>query len=516
MKRYNRWNNIVGWAVFAVAALTYLATMEPSASLWDCSEFIATSYKLEVGHPPGAPLFMMMARLATMLAPSTEYVPLMVNAMNSLASAFCILFMFWTVTHLGRRIYSAQGRELTDANMWTVLGAGAVGALAYTFTDTFWFSAYEGEVYALSSMFTALVVWLMLKWEDQADEPHAARWLILIAYLMGLSIGIHILNLLTVPALVYIYYFRKYATVTFKGFCIASVIALAILWFINGLIIPYTVYIGAMVDVLFVNTFGLPVNSGITLFALSLFALLGWSVWYTHRRGRVVWNTLLLATTMILLGYSSYATVTIRAAANPPMNSNDPSNPHALFSVLNRDQYGGPGRKRRRVDALLHRRRRPLCHGLLPHGLHPPAAVHAPLPPHVELRQEPRRIQTVGSLPHQGGDAARRAGQRPARRERAAAARRGARLRHEAHLRRRLLRAARHHGADLFGESQLLLLLPAQLHVLALFPVELRRPPERHPTRRFDDDHRRQLAVGNRRDRPHLPGAAGESAARSG
>ena len=146
MKRYNRWNNIVGWAVFAVAALTYLATMEPSASLWDCSEFIATSYKLEVGHPPGAPLFMMMARLATMLAPSTEYVPLMVNAMNSLASAFCILFMFWTVTHLGRRIYSAQGRELTDANMWTVLGAGAVGALAYTFPATFWFAAYEGAV----------------------------------------------------------------------------------------------------------------------------------------------------------------------------------------------------------------------------------------------------------------------------------------------------------------------------------------------------------------------------------
>ena len=340
MKRYNRWNNIVGWAVFAVAALTYLATMEPSASLWDCSEFIATSYKLEVGHPPGAPLFMMMARLATMLAPSTEYVPLMVNAMNSLASAFCILFMFWTVTHLGRRIYSAQGRELTDANMWTVLGAGAVGALAYTFTDTFWFSAYEGEVYALSSMFTALVVWLMLKWEDQADEPHATRWLILIAYLMGLSIGIHILNLLTVPALVYIYYFRKYATVTFKGFCIASVIALAILWFINGLIIPYTVYIGAMVDVLFVNTFGLPVNSGITLFALALIIGLGWAAWAAHRRGRVLLNIILLSTTMILVGYSSYASVTIRAAANPPMNSNNPNNPHALLSLLNRDQYG--------------------------------------------------------------------------------------------------------------------------------------------------------------------------------
>ena len=504
MKRYNRWNNIVGWAVFAVAALTYLATMEPSASLWDCSEFIATSYKLEVGHPPGAPLFMMMARLATMLAPSTEYVPLMVNAMNSLASAFCILFMFWTVTHLGRRIYSAQGRELTDANMWTVLGAGAVGALAYTFTDTFWFSAYEGEVYALSSMFTALVVWLMLKWEDQADEPHATRWLILIAYLMGLSIGIHILNLLTVPALVYIYYFRKYATVTFKGFCIASVIALAILWFINGLIIPYTVYIGAMVDVLFVNTFGLPVNSGIAVFALSLFALLGWSVWYTHRRGRVVWNTLLLATTMILLGYSSYATVTIRAAANPPMNSNDPSNPHALFSVLNRDQYGG----------------RPLLYG---------AYYSAPVESVVEStryyiddegRYATASFPTGYTHPQQFMHLFPRmwnyAKSPDEYKQRAAAARRGARLRHEAHLRRRLLRAARHHGADLFGESQLLLLLPAQLHVLALFPVELRRPPERHPTHRFDDDHRRQLAVGNRRDRPHLPGAAGESAARSG
>ena len=198
MHFYKRWNNITGWAVFAVAAMVYLMTMEPVSSLWDCSEFIATSYKLEVGHPPGAPLFMMLARLATLFAfGNPDYVGIAVNAKNSLASAFCILFMFWTVTHLGRRIYSAQGRELTDANMWTVLGAGAVGALAYTFTDTFWFSAVEGEVYALSSMFTALVVWLMLKWEEQADEPHSSRWIVLIAYLMGLSIGVHILNLLT-------------------------------------------------------------------------------------------------------------------------------------------------------------------------------------------------------------------------------------------------------------------------------------------------------------------------------
>jgi len=337
---FKRWNRIVGWTVFAIAAATYILTTEPSASLWDCSEFIATSYKLEVGHPPGAPLFMMMARLASMLAPSTDYVPLAVNIMNCLASAFCILFMFWTITHLARRIYTAQGRELTEAGSWTVLGAGAVGALAYTFTDTFWFSAVEGEVYALSSMFTALVVWLMLKWEDQADEPHANRWLILIAYLMGLSIGVHILNLLTIPALVFIYYFRKYDRITLKGACIATLVAGAILLFINGIVIPYTVYIGAMVDVLFVNTFGLPVNSGMVFFALALFSVLAWGIYRTHKRGLAVFNTILLSITMILVGFSSYASVTIRASANPPMNSNNPSNPHSLLSLLNRDQYG--------------------------------------------------------------------------------------------------------------------------------------------------------------------------------
>ena len=211
--------------VFAIAAMTYLLTMEPSSSLWDCSEFIATSYKLEVGHPPGAPLFMLLARLATILAPSTYYVPHMVNAMNCLASAFCILFLFWTITHLARRILTRQGAELTKANIVAVLGTGAVGALAYTFTDTFWFSAVEGEVYALSSMFTALVVWLMLKWEEQADQPHSMRWIVLIAYLMGLSIGVHILNLLTIPALVFIYYFRKTQRITFKGIAVSTLIS---------------------------------------------------------------------------------------------------------------------------------------------------------------------------------------------------------------------------------------------------------------------------------------------------
>ena len=337
---FNRWDKLVGWAVFAIAALTYLFTMEPSSSLWDCAEFIATSYKLEVGHPPGAPLFMLMARIATMFAPNSYYVPHMVNGMNCLASAFCILFLFWTITHLARRIFTAAGRTMSEGDKIAVLGAGAVGALAYTFTDTFWFSAVEGEVYALSSMFTSLVVWLMLKWEEQADEPHSTRWIVLIAYLMGLSIGVHILNLLTIPALVFIYYFKRYKNVTLKGMALATLLSLAILGFINGIIIPYTVYLGAMVDLFAVNSLGLPVNTGIVIFALALLGVLSWGIVRTHRAGKKMWNLLLVCTTMILVGFSSYATVTIRAVANPPMNSNNPNNPHALLSVLNRDQYG--------------------------------------------------------------------------------------------------------------------------------------------------------------------------------
>ncbi len=338
--QFKRLNNLIGWAVFAVAAIVYLLTMEPVSSLWDCSEFIATSYKLEVGHPPGAPLFMMLARLATLFAPSPDYVAVCVNAMNAFASAFCILFLFWTITHLARRLIERNNGKLTPASCWAILGSGAVGALAYTFTDTFWFSAIEGEVYALSSMFTALVVWLMLKWEEEADSPRAARWIILIAYLMGLSIGVHILNLLTIPALVFIYYFRKTERVTWRGLFYSTLIAGAILLVINGIIIPYTVYVGAMIDLFFVNTLGLPVNLGMALFALALIGGFGYLSWRTHQKGKRIWNIICLSMTMILVGFSSYATVTIRAAANPPMNSNNPSNPHALLSFLNRDQYG--------------------------------------------------------------------------------------------------------------------------------------------------------------------------------
>ena len=341
MEQFKRWNNIVGWAVFAIAALVYLLTMEPVSSLWDCSEFIATSYKLEVGHPPGAPLFMMLARLATLFAMGNpDYVGIAVNTMNSLASAFCILFLFWTITHLARRMLTRRGEKLSAGNTVAIIGAGVVGALAYTFTDTFWFSAIEGEVYALSSMFTALVVWLMLKWEDHADEPHALRWLVLIAYLMGLSIGVHILNLLTLPALAFIYYFRKTDRVTLKGCFLTLLAGCAAVIFMNNIIIPVTVWIGASIDVFCVNWLGLPVNTGMVLFSLALIGTMGYFTWITHKKNMVVWNTILLSVTMVLIGYSSYASVSIRAAANPPMNSNNPDNPQALLSFLNRDQYG--------------------------------------------------------------------------------------------------------------------------------------------------------------------------------
>ena len=340
MNFFKRWNNIIGWAVFAVAAMTYLLTMEPAPSLWDCGEFIACSYKLEVGHPPGAPLFMMMARIASLLAPSTHYVPHMINAMNCLASAFCILFLFWTISHLARRYFMRGGRELSRNDAVASVAAAAVGALAFTFTDTFWFSAVEGEVYALSSMFTALVVWLMLKWEDEADAPHALRWIVLIAYLTGLSIGVHLLNLLTIPALVFIYYFRRTKEITLKGICLTTLIACAILLAVYGIIIPYTVLLGAYVDLLFVNVLHLPVNLGMVVFVAVVLGALAWGVWATHRRGKMVWNTVLLSVLMLLIGFTSYAEVTIRAVANPPMNSNNPNTPFALLSFLNRDQYG--------------------------------------------------------------------------------------------------------------------------------------------------------------------------------
>lgn len=341
MKDRKQLNTLIGWLTFLLSGLVYLLTVEPSASLWDCGEFIATSYKLEVGHPPGAPLFMLIARFFAMFAPSPEFAALAINIMSVLCSALTIMFLFWTITHLGRRLTGAESFEqMSSGKFWTVMGAGFIGSLAYAFTDSFWFSAVEAEVYAMSSLFTAVVFWAILKWEQATDNTTSTRWLVLIAYLMGLSIGVHILNLLTIPALVFIYYFKKYPQVTTKGVIYATAIAGALLFAINSLIIPYTTAIGAWFDRLCVNTFGLPVNVGFGIYAVALFVVLFGSLWFTHRKGKRLANTIMLCLTMIMIGYSSYASVIIRAAANPPMNSNDPDNPYSLLYLLNRDQYG--------------------------------------------------------------------------------------------------------------------------------------------------------------------------------
>ena len=336
---FKKLNLIVGWLSFVLASTVYLLTMEPTASFWDCSEFIATSYKLEVGHPPGAPLFMMISRFFTMFGGPGQ-AAVLVNSMSALASGATVMFLFWTITHLARRAMRKSGDELTLPQTIAVLGAGLIGAGAYTFTDTFWFSAVEGEVYALSSMFTALVFWAILKWENVADEPHANRWIVLIAYLTGLAIGVHLLNLLIIPPIALIYYFRKYPRVTKWGVVKSLLVSAAALIFVMKFIIAGTVNLGAFFDRMFVNGLGLPVNSGITFFALALLAVLGWGVYWTHKRGKVLANTILLCTAVIIVGYGSYASVIIRSAANPPMNSNAPSNPYGLLSLLNRDQYG--------------------------------------------------------------------------------------------------------------------------------------------------------------------------------
>ncbi|MFI3265999.1 MAG: DUF2723 domain-containing protein [Rikenellaceae bacterium] len=340
MNNFKRNNIIVGWVSFAIAMITYILTIEPSASLWDCSEFIATSFKLEVGHPPGAPLFMMISRLFAIFAPDVTKVAVMINAMSATASAFTILFLFWSITHIARKLYEKNGKTMNVGQMWAVLGAGFIGATAYTFTDTFWFSAVEGEVYGLSSFFTAIVFWAILKWEDIADEPHSNRWLILIAYLTGLAIGVHLLNLLVLPAVALIYYFRKSKQISSVGIIKALAVSGVVLIAVMFIIIPGTISLGAGFDRFFVNTLGLPINMGITFYAFAVFALLGYGIYYTHKKGHVILNTIMLCLSVVVLGYSSYASVLIRSSVNPPMNSNGPTNPYSLLSLLNRDQYG--------------------------------------------------------------------------------------------------------------------------------------------------------------------------------
>jgi len=386
MKNYRLINNISGWAVFIVAAITYLKTIEPTASLWDCGEFIASCFKLEVGHPPGNPVFMIMGRFFTLFAGGdVSKVSVMVNSMSALASAFTILFLFWTITHLARKILLKEENSYSTARIIAVMATGIVGAVAYSFTDSFWFSAVEGEVYASSAFFTALVFWAILKWEDVAEEKYADRWIILIAFLMGLSIGVHLLNLLTLPGIVLVYYFKKFEF-SWKGFLISLATSIVLLSLLMYGIMPGVVTISSKFDWFFVNTLGLPSNSGmifhvIVVAILFIFAVyfsfsssdrikirvfsiaalfftgiwlisgspvlnvgvllaISGVIWYMAGKSRTTLNTLLTAIMVILIGYSASAVTVIRSSAGTPLNENNPSNPFNLLYFLNREQYG--------------------------------------------------------------------------------------------------------------------------------------------------------------------------------
>ncbi|MFI5149822.1 MAG: DUF2723 domain-containing protein [Bacteroidia bacterium] len=337
MMAYKKLNILIGWLVFGIASFTYLSTIEPTASFWDCGEYIATSYKLEVGHPPGAPLFNMIARFFTLFS-DKYHAAALVNAMSALSSAATILFLFWSITMLARKLYP-RNKELSTGQIWAIMGAGAVGALAYTFSDSFWFSAVEGEVYAMSSMFTAAVFWAMLRWEAVADEPGADRWLILAFYLIGLSIGVHLLSLLTIPAMVFIYYFKRYK-ITRKGFIITTILSVFLLGFVQSILIPWIVKLAALFELFFVNNLHMPFNSGTVAYFLVLLGGIVFGVRYTKRKNFAFANTAILSFACLVLGYSSFMVLIIRANANTPMNQNRPTDALGLLSYLNRDQYG--------------------------------------------------------------------------------------------------------------------------------------------------------------------------------
>ena len=348
---YRRLNNYTGWAVFLIALVVYLLTMAPTASYWDCGEFIACSNELEVPHPPGAPFFLLVGRLFAMMAfGDVTQVAFMVNLLSVFSSAFTVLFTFWITTYLAKRIIQAgTDKPLSDMQTIVVLGAGVVAGLANTFADSFWFNAVEAEVYAMSSFFTAIVVWLMTKWETRAEEPGNEKWIILIAYIMGLSIGVHLLNLLTIPALAFMYYFKKY-DFSWSGFFATSAISVGILGLIQTFIIINTFDIAWWFERLLVEVqdkagnhisgMGLPIGSGLIFFFLILFGAIVYGIYYSNREGKVTLNTALLSVLVIYIGFSSYMMIPIRSNANPPIDENNPDATHTFISYMKREQYG--------------------------------------------------------------------------------------------------------------------------------------------------------------------------------
>jgi len=339
---FKKINSITGWIVFVIASAVYLLTIEPTTSFWDCGEFITSAFKLQVGHPPGAPFFMLVGRIFTMFAGGNlEKVAITMNIFSALCSSFTILLLFWTITHLGRKITGIAMENFTPVQTISIIGSGVVGALAYTFSDSFWFSAVEAEVYACSSLFTALVFWAVLRWEDEADKRYANRWLILIAYLMGLSIGVHLLNLLAIPAIGLVIYHRKYQNnITLKGAVYALLASSAVLLVILYGIIPGVIHVAIWFELFFVKNMGLPIGIGIWLYAALAIGGIVYGLWYSIKNNKKVLNMALLSVTVILIGYSSYAAIVIRASAMPPMNQNNPQNVFNLQYYLNREQYG--------------------------------------------------------------------------------------------------------------------------------------------------------------------------------
>ncbi len=339
LTQYKKWNNILGWLVFMVAAAVYIMTSEPTASFWDCGEYIATSFKLQVGHPPGAPFFQLIGRFFSMFAfGDVSQVAHMVNMMSAIVSGLTILFLFWTITLLGKKLVKRNG-ELTDGKIMAIFGSAIVGALAYTFSDSFWFSAVEGEVYASSSFYTAITFWAILKWDENADEKHSFRWLILIAYLIGLSIGVHLLNLLAIPAIVFVYYFRKFQP-TRKGVILSLILSLVLLVSVLYVIIPEIVSLSGFFERMVVNAFGLPFGSGTFVYFAILIAAILWGLYYSKKHHKVILNTMILSLVFLLIGYSSFIILVIRSNANPPIDENNPDNATALVSYLEREQYG--------------------------------------------------------------------------------------------------------------------------------------------------------------------------------
>ncbi|MEN9333797.1 MAG: hypothetical protein RLY35_977 [Bacteroidota bacterium] len=335
---YNKLNVILGWAMFVVATVVYTLTLEPTMPFWDCGEFIASAYKLEVGHPPGAPLFMMIARLFSAFVDPAQ-VPFMVNFLSAVSSGATIMFLFWSITHLAKKM-AGHDAESDSGKMWAVLGSGIIGGLAYTFSDTFWFSAVEGEVYAMSSLFTAVVFWAILKWESMVTKDNnELRWVILIAYLMGLSIGVHLLNLLAIPAICFVYYFKKY-DISIKGMIYTLLVSLGLLTLMQTGIIIYFVKAAAATEKLFVNGFGLGFNSGVIFYLLLVTALIVLGLRYFKKKNMLALHTLVLGITVAIIGYTTFAVILVRSQANTPMDENNPENMFALLSYLNREQYG--------------------------------------------------------------------------------------------------------------------------------------------------------------------------------